>query len=50
MSQDEATRKGAFQSLEEQVIRLATARSGKIELTKDYRDLPQHPDAVNADD
>ena len=50
MSQDEVTRRGAFQSLEEQVIRLATAKSGKVELTKDYRDLPQHPDAVNVDD
>lgn len=50
LSQDEATRKGAFQSLEDQVVRLATAKSGKIELTKDYRDLPQHPDAANHDD
>lgn len=50
MSQDEAARKGAFQSLEEQVIRLATAKSGKVELTKDYRDLPKHPDTINEDD
>lgn len=42
MSQDEAARKGAFQSLEEQVIKLAQAKSGKVELTRDHRDLPQH--------
>mgnify|MGYP000971123040 FL=1 len=46
MSQDEATRRGAFQSLEEQVIRLAEAKSGKVEVTKDPRLLATHEEPV----
>lgn len=42
MSQDDATRKGAFQSLEDQVIKLAQAKSGKVELTRDPRELTEH--------
>lgn len=47
MAQDDATRKGAFQSLEEQVIKIATAASGKVELTRDPRDLPTHEEALD---
>ncbi len=41
MADDEASRRGAFVKLEEQVIRMAQAKGGKVELTKDPRDLPQ---------
>ena len=39
MSQDEASRRSAFASLEQQVIQLAQAKSGKIELCRDWNDL-----------
>lgn len=48
MSQDDAERRGAFQSLEEQVIKLAQAQSGKIELTVDPRELPNHEEREDA--
>jgi hypothetical protein len=44
MSQDDNARRGAFEDMEKQVIKLAQATSGRIELTKDERELPKHPD------
>lgn len=44
LAQDEAGRQGAMADLEKQVMQLAQAKSGKIEVTKDPRDLPQHED------
>lgn len=35
MSQDDATRRGGMESLEKQVMKLAQAKSGKIELIRD---------------
>ena len=48
MSQDEMQRRGAYQSLEEQVIRLAEAKAGKVTVTNDPRTLPSHEDHVAA--
>lgn len=44
MAQEDGERRGAYQTLEQQVIRLAQATSGKIEVTKDPRELPTHED------
>ena len=44
MADDDAARRGAMQNLEAQVIRMAQAKTGKVELTRDPRELPQHPD------
>lgn len=44
MAEDDATRKGAFVDLQQQVIRIATAATGKIEVTRDPRELPTHED------
>lgn len=46
MAQDERARAGAFENLEKQVIQLAQVKSGKIELTRDPRELPTHEDPL----
>jgi len=46
MSQDEDTRRGAFKSLELQVMQIAQAKSGKIELTRDYAELEGNEEAA----
>lgn len=45
-AQDEATRRGAMQNLEDQVIRLAEAKSGKVVLCRDASELtnPEYDD------
>jgi len=46
MSQDEAVRRKAFVSLEQQVIQLAQIKSGKIELVRDIADLDETEEAA----
>jgi hypothetical protein len=43
-AQDEAARRGAMQNLEEQVIRLAEAKSGKVVLCRDSSELEDPED------
>lgn len=43
-AQDESSRAGAMADLEKQVMQLAQAKSGRIEVTRDPRELPQHED------
>lgn len=50
MAQDDAARARGWTGLEEAVVRLSQVRSGKIELTKDARELPQHEDLSHLDD
>lgn len=44
MSQDDAQRRGAFESMEKQVMKLAQSKGGKVEVTRNEADLPKHPD------
>lgn len=46
MSQDEGGRALAMAELEKQVIRLAEAKSGRIEVTRDSRDLEEAEEAA----
>lgn len=50
MAQDDTARQRGWESLEQAVIRLSQVKSGKVELTKDARDLPQHEDLSHLED
>lgn len=50
MAQDDQARQRGWDSMEQAVIKLCHAKSGKVEITKDVRELPQHEDLSHLED
>lgn len=50
MAQDDQARQRGWESLEKAVINLSQVKSGRVELTRDARELPQHEDTQHLDD